>query len=195
MRRAAQFAEIGVAVIEHALTDADLQHMELAFNGAPGRRQADLPAPLVGWLAAHSTLRTLATELAGTDVRLFRVLAFDKRPEANWFVPWHQDRADETGERAEADLRRIVTLRIHLDDCTEDDGPIEVLPGSHVHGRLDRTRIAEVAGSGDALLCLAARGDILAMRPLLVHRSQRARQPKQRRVLHLEFAPETALSS
>ena len=35
---------------------------------------------------------------------------------------------------------------------------------------------------------LVARGGILAFRPLLLHASSPARQPRHRRVVHLEFA-------
>jgi ectoine hydroxylase-related dioxygenase (phytanoyl-CoA dioxygenase family) len=83
----------------------------------------------------------------------------------------------------------MVTLRVHLDDCGEDNGPLDVLPGTHLAGRLARTDVARLTQAAEPLLCLAARGDILAMRPLLLHRSQRARKPAARRILHLEWAP------
>lgn len=129
-------------------------------------------------------------------------------PHANWFVPWHQDRSIAVAVRAEvagydrwtikdgvphveppeAILDGMLTLRIHLDDCGEDNGPLECISGSHRHGRLDKPAIDRIAAEGDAKLCLCARGDILAMRPLTIHRSQRARIPARRRVLHLEYA-------
>ena len=88
----------------------------------------------------------------------------------------------------------MVTLRIHLDDCGEDNGPLEALLGSHTQGRLDRAAIASLVESSQAMLCLCARGDILAMRPLTVHRSQKARVPRRRRVLQLEYATTTLAS-
>ena len=36
--------------------------------------------------------------------------------------------------------------------------------------------------------CLAARGAVLAFRPLLLHASSPARVARQRRVLHIEYA-------
>ncbi|HEV3120848.1 MAG TPA: hypothetical protein VGY53_03045, partial [Isosphaeraceae bacterium] len=41
---------------------------------------------------------------------------------------------------------------------------------------------------GPAVECLAERGDVLVMRPLLLHASSTAERPRQRRALHLEFA-------
>jgi hypothetical protein len=190
----ARFAALGVAIVEHALTADDLGRMDAAFPTLPpgtgGARTADIAPADVAWFGRHATLTALATRLGdGRPMALTRVLAFDKTAAANWFVPWHQDRADEHGERPVALLARMVSLRVHLDDCEEEAGPLEVLPGSHMGGRLDAAAIARLAATTAPLLCLAVRGDILALRPLLVHRSQRARRPRRRRVLHLDYLP------
>ena len=97
-------------------------------------------------------------------------------------------RLERTGKSPAGVLERMVTLRIHLDDCDEDNGPLEVLPGTHTSGRLSREAIARHVELATPMLCLCARGDILALRPLLVHRSQKAKAPRRRRVLHLEYA-------
>jgi hypothetical protein len=188
-----RFDVAGVAMVEHALDRHDLLAMDRAFpdlaHGSGGARSAAFRPDDFGWLAGHEGLLELGKRLGRGPMVLMRALALDKSPEANWFVPWHQDRADETRERCAQALARMVTLRVHLDDCGEDNGPLEVLPGSHLAGRLDRAAIADLSARAMPLLCLAVRGDILAMRPLLVHRSQRARSPRRRRVLHLEYAP------
>lgn len=36
--------------------------------------------------------------------------------------------------------------------------------------------------------CIAERGDVLAMRPLLLHASSPAASPQHRRVVHIEYA-------
>lgn len=186
-----RFADLGVAVVEHALTPADLVYMDTVFPRlAPrtaGARASDFSQPAQEWFAAHEGLLEVGRRLCGTAMRLSRLQAFDKSPEANWFVPWHQDRAEDGRERAVETLERTVALRIHLDDCCEDCGPLEALPGSHRQGRLGAAAIAEQVACGSPLLCLAARGDIVAMRPLLLHRSQRARKPAARRVIHIEY--------
>ncbi|MEO1264464.1 MAG: phytanoyl-CoA dioxygenase family protein [Pseudomonadota bacterium] len=85
-------------------------------------------------------------------------------------------------------LEQTVALRIHLDEALENNGPLEVLPDTHGLGRLKRADIAARARKVKPMTCLCARGDILVMSPLAVHRSQRARDPQARRVLHLEFS-------
>jgi hypothetical protein len=196
---AQRFDEIGVAVVEYALLPEDLARMDAGFPKlaarVAGARTTNFDADFLDWLAHHDGLLALAQRLGGTPMRFSRALALDKSPGANWFVPWHQDRAADSVDRPVSALERMIALRTHLDDCDEDNGPLEVLPGSHTLGRLTAADIAALTGQCDPLLCLALRGDIVALRPLLVHRSQRARLPAARRVLHLEFMAHAALQS
>jgi hypothetical protein len=79
----------------------------------------------------------------------------------------------------------MLTLRIHLDEMTMENGPLRVMPGTHHAGKATND-----LGCGMKTI-LARRGDVLAMRPLLSHGSS---DPipgtnRHRRVLHLEFAP------
>jgi hypothetical protein len=190
------FAERGIAVLEYGLTADDVAAMEsffpdLAPRTAGARTDAFSPEAR-SWFACHAGLTEFATRLlqapaARLPVQLTRLQAFDKSPAANWFVPWHQDRAEDGHDRPVATLERMVALRIHLDDCTEDNGPLEVVPGSHTRGRLTANAIAALMADASPLVCLADRGDIVAMRPLIVHRSQRAKKPAARRVIHLEY--------
>src|SRR5204863_534312 len=79
-------------------------------------------------------------------------------------------------------LERMVTLRIHLDDVTEDNGPLRVLAGSHnADSPPDKDREVTI---------LVGAGDVLAMRPLLYHCSSSSSSATQlhRRIIHLEYA-------
>ncbi len=185
------FDDLGVAIIEHSLTATDLAAMEAAFPHlgprSAGARTADFSANDREWFASHPALHLIASGLLKLSARLSRLQAFDKTSGANWFVPWHQDRAEDGQERSIPVLEKTLALRIHLDDCDESNGPLEVIPASHAYGRLDADAIAGWVATRPSRLCLAARGDILVMRPLLIHRSQRARQPAARRVIHLEY--------
>jgi hypothetical protein len=67
-----------------------------------------------------------------------------------------------------------------------------VLPVTHTMQRLDGAALAELASAAQPQACLAARGDILAMSLLLVHRSLRATRPGHRRVVHLEYTAQIA---
>ena len=138
----------------------------------------------------------------------FGAILFDKSPDANWYVTWHQDtfiavkqRFEVTGYEAWSEkvgiphakppaavLANMLTLRLHLDPCDLDNGPLRVLPGSHLKGILTPGEIAQLAETSDEKICEAGQGDCVLMSPLLVHASSRAKIPARRRVLHLEFA-------
>lgn len=193
------FALNGVAIIEYALSEGDLCQMDRLFPVLAPRQagaRADLFSPEARmWLAEHPGLAEIARRLAGGSVQMTRLQAFDKSAGTNWFVPWHQDRAEDGAERSVPFLENTLALRIHLDPCGEDNGPLEVIAGSHAQGRLEGAAIAGVVSRAAPVLCLTDRGDVLAMRPLLVHRSQRAKQPAARRVIHIEYTRRDYLQS
>lgn len=137
-----------------------------------------------------------------------RAIYFDKSPETNWLVPWHQDlslalRASAAvpgfGPWSTKDgiphvqppaefLQLMLTVRLHLDDADESNGALRVLPGSHRFGRLSAERIQQLRTEQPDLLCTVSAGDALLMRPLLLHASSRSTSAQHRRVLHIEYA-------
>lgn len=151
--------------------------------------------------ALHETL----TALLGPRLGLVRALYFDKPPDRTWALPWHKDltiavrdnrlpsaafarptrKAGVPHVEAPVEvLEGMATARIHLDDVTEENGPLRVLPGSH------RTGKALVVDDQAPVSVLADAGDVLVMRPLLAHSSNRSQLGTQRhrRILHLELA-------
>lgn len=139
---------------------------------------------------------------------------FDKTPRTNWRVQWHQDRMIAVRERVETDgfsawtvkngvahvepparvLEEMVAVRVHLDPCGPENGPLRVIPGSHRRGKLDAEEIARLAASGPIAELTLPQGALLVMRPLLVHASAPAVSPGHRRVLHIELAPRDAIA-
>src|SRR5262249_29402074 len=85
-------------------------------------------------------------------------------------------------------LEQMLTLRVHLDDCDANRGPLRVLPGSHARGRLDAAEIRSWLDRVPPVPCHVPRGGVLLMRPLIVHASSPAEVPRHRRVIHLEYA-------
>ena len=90
-------------------------------------------------------------------------------------------------------LERMVTLRLHLDDCGPQSGPMRVLPGSHTNGKLDdRAAATWSARAGElAFDCVVPAGGVVVMRPLLLHASASGTTEGHRRVIHLEYAAES----
>jgi ectoine hydroxylase-related dioxygenase (phytanoyl-CoA dioxygenase family) len=159
-------------------------------------------------LAGSAPLRALVRTVLGPGAFVVRGLLFDKTPEANWPVPWHQDLTIAVKARLDAPgygpwtvkggvphvrppidvLEGMLTLRVHLDDCDASRGPLRVLPGTHARGRLDAGEARRELDRVPPVACLVPRGGVLLMRPLILHASSPAEEPRHRRVVHLEYA-------
>jgi ectoine hydroxylase-related dioxygenase (phytanoyl-CoA dioxygenase family) len=157
----------------------------------------------------------LARSVLGPEAFPFRATLFDKSPESNWLVVWHQDTALPLRERREVRgwgpwstkegiayahaptgaLSQVLALRIHLDDSTALNGPLRVLPATHTLGVLDDDQIHNLATTTPAAECLIPAGGILAMRPLLIHSSSKSQADVDRRVLHIEYATSSSIAS
>ena len=87
-----------------------------------------------------------------------------------------------------ATLERMLTVRLHLDPCGEENGALRVLPGSHTHGKIPENEIAGFREIMTEEVCAVGLGGALLMSPLLLHASSPASVPGHRRVVHLDFA-------
>ena len=157
---------------------------------------------------ARSLLAELVRSHLSADPIPVRGIYFDKRPETNWLVAWHQDLTLALKEQAVLPgfgpwsvkegvphvqppmglLEEMLTARLHLDDTDASNGALRVLSGTHRLGRLSAEAIQSCRETQKEILCEAKAGDVLLMRPLLLHASSRSTSPKRRRVLHIEFA-------
>lgn len=173
-----------------------------------GERQVLRRCPLLTELVKEGALAQLANELLGKNSRPVRSLYFDKNPEANWKVPWHQDLTITVTERQDVVgygpwsekggsphvqppaeiLEQMVALRLHLDDCPEENGALRVLAGTHRLGKLEASAIQQARREYEEVVAQAQAGDVLAMWPLALHASSPATVPARRRVFHVEYA-------
>jgi ectoine hydroxylase-related dioxygenase (phytanoyl-CoA dioxygenase family) len=115
-------------------------------------------------------------------------LALRNKIELPGFAPWSMKEGVPHVQAPVELMQQMLTLRLHLDNADEANGALRVLPGSHLLGRLPADRIQELRGQQAEALCIAAAGDGLLMRPLLLHASSRSTSPSDRRVLHIEYA-------
>jgi hypothetical protein len=166
--------------------------------------------PAVADIWRQSMLHHLLADTLGPDFGLVRVLYFDKPPQQSWALPWHKDMTIAVRnnrlpsehfakptvkvgvphvEAPQWLLEMMLTLRLHLDDMTDANGPLKVLPGSHRSGKRPPAPLPEGEGRMMPVTILGQRGDVLAMRPLLSHCSNKSQaEGTHRRVLHYEFA-------
>lgn len=188
-----------------ALTAGELAALDevCVMNGAPGVRlqpgqtihQALAPLDrVVGRLMPHG--------------RAVRLVAFDKSAEANWALPWHQDRVIAVRERHEIEgfgawtrktgvwhveppiglLEQMIFLRVHLDAADEASGCLELARGTHALGFVAAGKAAGVAEAHASELCVAKRGDVLAAKALILHRSRASARTVSRRALRVDYS-------
>ncbi|MDB6112471.1 MAG: protein involved in biosynthesis of mitomycin antibiotics/polyketide fumonisin [Pedosphaera sp.] len=218
----AGFQKNGFAILSDALPSRMVSELIDAIERAPTgvsslrQRGQDVYAmrnliesvPAVQTLADSAPMRALVKLILGSGAFAVRGLLFDKTPEANWKVPWHQDLTIAVRHRVDVSgfgpwsikagvqhvqppvtvLEQMLTVRLHLDDCPEENGPLQVLPGSHTNGRLTAADIRALRASTPAVSCAMACAGVILMRPLLLHASSPSQRPGHRRVIHLEFA-------
>jgi ectoine hydroxylase-related dioxygenase (phytanoyl-CoA dioxygenase family) len=174
-----------------------------------------LGLPVVAQIANDPRLSVIAQQVLGNDAFPFRATLFDKNFDANWLITWHQDTALPLREKHEAPgwgpwsvkegvvyahapaqaLEQVVALRLHLDDSTEENGPLRVYPGSHRQGVLSDQQVEAIVAGSEGTNCLVPAGGIIAMRPLIIHASSKSRSAIPRRVLHIEYATRDAVSA
>jgi ectoine hydroxylase-related dioxygenase (phytanoyl-CoA dioxygenase family) len=208
MTAAADFARHGFAVIPgvaDAGRCAQYAAQISAHDTAGSRTLLSQPwcAELAGSLASAPALQGL---LPAGHIAV-QCTFFEKSGSVNWLVPVHQDLSIPVQERVEDALLRgwsrkedgwyvqppaglleqMIAVRLHLDPCGATDGPVHVVPGSHLQGVVSPQDA--VTMRQDEVACLAEVGDLLVMRPLLMHRSSKATGASRRRVLHFLFGP------
>jgi hypothetical protein len=144
---------------------------------------------------------------------LVRSILFDKTPEQNWPVAWHQDVTIAVRAQSEVTgygpwshkdglvhvqpptnvLQGMLTLRVHLDPTPAENAALRVITGSHRCGKMVHSEVQAKVATGKEVVCACAAGDVLKMSPLILHASARSQTVSSRRVLHFEYADPAVL--
>jgi hypothetical protein len=96
-------------------------------------------------LSTNPMVLDVVEALIGPDILLYNATYIIKEPSTDAFVAWHQDLtywglADDDAQ---------VSMWLALSPATEQSGCMSMIPGSHLHGRVDH---AEDDGDSNALL-------------------------------------------
>lgn len=197
---------VGAALAALPALDAVARRTEIA---AGTRLHGD--AELRDLLCSGGPVGSLVASRLGARTRPVRAILFDKSPQTNWGLGWHQDRTIAVRARHEVPgfgawtmkrgmqhvappielLERMLTIRIHLDDVPEDNSPLLIAPGSHRLGRIAEDRIDAVVKDRGVRGCLAAAGDVWLYATPILHASEASRRSGHRRVLQVDYAAET----
>ena len=192
--------------------EADLLGREikscLGNDSVSGVRNLEKKVKVVDHLTRSSKIFDLAETVLNGKSHLVRAIYFNKTSEANWGVVWHQDKTIAVDRQTDiagwgpwtvkdgvhhvqpdiSVLERMVTIRIHLDPADESNGCLKVIPGSHRSGILTQNQVDEMKVKHAAVSCIVEKGDAVLMRPHVLHSSNKADKPAQRRVVHLEYS-------
>lgn len=207
-----RFRETGFAVIPQVFTASSCQKIidciQISGHSVAGARTL-LSEPWCRDLAISLRQHPALSRLVPAESVTVQCTLFEKSPERNWLVAMHQDLSIPVRERVQHDaltgwsmkdgnlfvqppastLQLLIAVRLHLDDAGSAAGGLRVVPGSHAFGRVGSERAAEIRAEHGEVEPTVNRGDLLLMRPLLLHASSKARVSATRRVLHFIFGP------
>jgi ectoine hydroxylase-related dioxygenase (phytanoyl-CoA dioxygenase family) len=197
-----------LAPLQKLFADSEVKRSRAGIRHAMGYEP-------VARIAHDPRLLDIAKAVLGPAAVPYHATLFEKSPDANWLVVWHQDTALPLCERLERSgwghwsikeginyahapasaLSKVLALRLHLDDSTNENGPLRVLAGTHNRGVLSDDTLHDLSQQIAPVDCVAASGGIVAMRPLLVHSSSKSLNDAQRRILHVEYAASLQIES
>lgn len=154
----------------------------------------------------NDKLSELISSVFGDEFFIVKSIYFDKPETSNWFVAYHQDLTISVDKKIDIPgysswttkhnqfavqptvdiLQDNFTIRIHLDETTEHNGALKVIPGSHKKGvyrpeTIDWTNETETT-------CPVKKAGVMIIKPLLLHSSGKTTNKNKRRVIHLEFS-------
>lgn len=194
-----------MAEISNIIGFLNAQDLEQSF----GVRKLLKAFPKLAKLVFPPKVKQLIAKIS-PDAQVIRSIYFNKPPQANWIVNWHQDLTINLQQKHThpgfknwrvlpervvvqpplSFLENMFTLRVHLDTCTVQNGALRVVPSSHREGVIDlRHGLGERLA--DEVICEIPQGGALLMKPLLLHSSRRSENQANRRVIHIEFSDAT----
>lgn len=209
----AQVEQQGYAIVPNVLAPEEVRELarHLEVSDLPRSRAGIrhlLNHPAVMKAANDPRLVGIARSVLGDGAMPFKATLFDKSPETNWLITWHQDTALPLREKHEIPgwgpwsikegisyahapaiaLEKVIALRLHLDDSSEENGPLRVVPGTHGKGVLSDIDVEAIVEESAPATCLVPNGGVIVMRPLIIHASSKSHSDISRRVLHIEYA-------
>jgi hypothetical protein len=204
----------GYALLRNFLSDKETDDLtervsQLGDGYAGNRRLLDMP--WCAHLGERVRMDRRLQELLAIESRTIQCTLFVKSAARNWLVALHQDLSIPVAERVDSPacsgwsqkegnlfvqppivvLEQIVAIRLHLDDCDEQNGGLRVVPRSHRLGRLNAGEALRARDENGEVSVPMTRGGAIVMKPLLLHASSKATIHSPRRVLHFVFGPQT----
>ena len=212
-----QFQQQGFVQLSGVLDEAELAQIPRVTElpATRGGSRCLLPKPWCARLATRLRSHPMLQPLIPATHVAVQCTYFEKSAQRNWLVPLHQDLSIPVAQPAQPSgsaessntphaslkdggwftqppasvLEQLVAVRLHLDDCGADDGPLRVVPGTHRGGVLSPGQALALRDAQGEAVCTLQRGAALVLRPLLLHASSKGSGHSRRRVLHFVYGP------
>jgi ectoine hydroxylase-related dioxygenase (phytanoyl-CoA dioxygenase family) len=163
--------------------------------------------PAVEQLASSARLLSIVRGELGDSTFPINALLLDKSLSQNWGLDWHQDLKIAVTNKIDVPdydnwtkeyginlcippleiLEKLLSVRIHLDPCTIQNGALLLIPKTHKSGILSNLDLKEIVRR-EAICCEIDRGGIMCMKPLLLHKSPYSISQKKRRVIQINYS-------
>lgn len=197
-----EFAENGFVILNEVISLAELEEVAERVNAInfqkAGTRNV-LSSPWCQNIARSLKMNPAISPLLPCDAVAVQCTYFEKSIDRNWLVALHRDYSIPVkarissgewsgwsekegfvyGRPPEFVLDSLLAIRVHLDENTPKNGPLQVIPGSHQSQESSAPRVT----------CLVKERGALVMRPKLLHASFKLVEGS-RRVLHFLYGPE-----
>lgn len=185
---------------EHEVIELNKGYQELAKLLKPGEKHTAMN----GWHNTSKWLYDIATDnrildyvesLLGPDFYLWGTHFFSKEPHSKDSVTWHQD-----AYYWPLSPHRTVTVWLAFLDSNEDNGAMQVIPGTHTKGMMkhrnstDDTNLLDLEleegtfSERDAVILSLKRGEISIHDDAIVHGSKANRSDQWRIGLTMRFS-------
>jgi ectoine hydroxylase-related dioxygenase (phytanoyl-CoA dioxygenase family) len=146
-------------------------------------------------LLYHEPLLDIAESLVGPNIQLFHDQALYKPARYGGEVPWHQDNG-----YWRCTPSNLVSIWMALDDADEENGCMNVIPGSHLESAPDHDRAVSEKGELPALLQANVEENRAAPVPLkagyamvhhclMLHQTNPNRSQRRRRAMVIHYMP------
>jgi ectoine hydroxylase-related dioxygenase (phytanoyl-CoA dioxygenase family) len=187
-----------------------ISEIEQKINSASnyGIRNIDKKVNAIASVAGSKYLLNSATSYLNGNAFLVRAIYFNKTLNTNWSITWHQDKSIAVNKKIDLSgykawtlkdkincvqppltvLEDMVTFRIHLDAAHRANGCLKVIPGTHQFGILSQPEINRIKNIYPMVSCEVDAGDVVVMRPHILHSSEKSSVSNNRRVIHLEYS-------
>ena len=197
-------------ILDHAaLANLERELAQIQLEGAGSRGLLDFSwcIALAQLIRAHPSIHPFLPD----DSVAVQCTYFEKSKDQNWLVPVHQDLSIQVREKIacpelsgwsekegsifvqppQSVLENVIAVRLHIDDCSAEDGPLRIVPGSHKSGRMTNQQALVERDKQGETVCTVERGGALVLKPLLLHASSKASGNSKRRVLHFVYGPQS----